>query len=203
MKDGGVMNRAVFIDKDGTLIKNVPYNIDPALITFEEGVVDGLQMLQENDFKLVVISNQSGIAHGYFTEEEFARACQSITDQLRNSRVLLEGFYYCPHHPDGANDRYRSICTCRKPQPGLLVKAAKDLDIDLSDSWMIGDILDDVEAGKRAGCKSILINNGNETKWILSPKRTPDHIAVNFFDAALFIINNSVKQLKKHEEKLG
>ena len=197
------MNRAVLIDKDGTLIKNVPYNIDPALISFEEGVVDGLYLLQKNNFKLVVISNQPGIAHGYFTEDEFAGACQSITGQLRNRQVLLEGFYYCPHHPDGANERYRSICSCRKPQPGLLIKAAKDLDINLHASWMIGDILDDVEAGKAAGCKTILINNGNETEWILSPKRTPDHIAVNFFEAALFILNNSVKQFTKHEEKLG
>lgn len=197
------MNRAVFIDKDGTLIKNVPYNIDPALISFEEGVVDGLHLLKESDFKLVVISNQSGIAHGYFSEAELETAYRSISDQLENRQVLLEAFYYCPHHPDGANERYRTICSCRKPQPGLLIKAAKDLDIDLSASWMIGDILDDVAAGKAAGCKTILINNGNETEWILTPKRTPDHIAVNFFEAALFILNNSVKQFRKHEEKLG
>jgi len=197
------MNRAVFIDKDGTLIKNVPYNVDPALISFEEGVIDGLHLLAENEFKLVVISNQSGIAHGYFTEDEFERACRSISDQLQSRQVLLEGFYYCPHHPDGANESYRSFCSCRKPQPGLLIKAAKDFHIDLDASWMIGDILDDVEAGKAAGCKTILINNGNETEWILTRKRKPDHVAVNFFEAALFILNNSVKQLRKHEEKLG
>ncbi len=197
------MKKAIFIDKDGTLIKDIPYNINHALISFEEGVIDGLHFLQENDFLLVVISNQSGIAHGYFTETEFKKAKDFIIDRLRQEQVHLDGFYYCPHHPEAVHREYAMMCKCRKPQPGLLLEAARDLDIDCNASWMIGDILDDVEAGNRAHCRTVLINNGNETEWILSPQRTPDHVAGNFFDAVLFILNNSAKQLKRHEAKLG
>jgi D,D-heptose 1,7-bisphosphate phosphatase len=197
------MKRAVFIDKDGTLVKDVPYNVDPAFISFEEGVGDGLRILQENDFLLVIISNQSGIAHGYFTEREFKVARDAIIDRLKKQKIILDGFYYCPHHPEAVHLEYSMICMCRKPQPGMLLQAARDLDIDCGASWMIGDILDDVEAGNRARCKTVLINNGNETEWMLSTQRTPDHIAGNFFEAVLFILNNSAKQIRKHEVQLG
>ncbi|HKH59710.1 MAG TPA: HAD family hydrolase [Flavitalea sp.] len=197
------MNKAVFVDKDGTLIKDVPYNIKPELISFEDGVMDGLRVLKQYAFLLVIISNQSGIAHGYFTEDEFLNVKEAISEQLATNRISLDGFYYCPHHPDGLSAEYQSICSCRKPKPGMILQAARDLNIDLHSSWMIGDILDDVEAGNRAGCKTILINNGNETKWRLSTQRTPDHVAGNFFEAALFILNNPVKQFTTHEQKLG
>lgn len=197
------MKKAIFIDKDGTLVKDVPYNIDSAFISFEEGVIDGLRILQRNDFLLVIISNQSGIAHGYFTETEFKKARDVITARLKQEHIHLDGFYYCPHHPEAVHREYALMCRCRKPQPGLLLEAARDLDIDCSASWMIGDILDDVEAGNRARCRTVLINNGNETEWILSTQRTPDHVAGNFFEAVLFILNNSAKQFRKYEAELG
>lgn len=197
------MRKAVFIDKDGTLIKDIPYNVDPAFISFEEGVVDGLRILQENDFSLVIISNQSGIAHGYFTEAKFKIARDAIIDRLKKENINLDAFYYCPHHPEAVHREYAMMCRCRKPQPGMLLQAARDLDIDCTASWMIGDILDDVEAGNRANCKTILINNGNETEWIPGTQRTPGHIAGNFLDAVLFILNNSTKQFRKYETQLG
>ena len=197
------MNRAVFIDKDGTLIKDVPYNVDPTLIAFEEGVIDGLRLLQDAGYLLVIISNQAGIARGYFTEAEFETVKTTITEHLSENRIHIDGFLYCPHHPDAVSDEYKIICKCRKPQPGMLLEAANGLSIDCENSWMIGDILDDVEAGNRAGCRTILINNGNETEWELSTERTPDHVAENFFEAALLVVNDLAKQTKKHEQRLG
>jgi D-glycero-D-manno-heptose 1,7-bisphosphate phosphatase len=90
--------------------------------------------------------------------------------------VALDGFYYCPHHPDGNIEKYSVECNCKKPKPGMILQAAKKFNIDLSQSWLIGDILNDVEAGKMAGCKTILIDNGNETEWMVNKLRLPDYL---------------------------
>src|SRR6185312_52998 len=153
------MNKAIFIDKDGTLIHDVPYNVDPALIKFEDHAFESLYMLQQKGYYLVVVSNQPGISKGYFKEEDLKVVEEKIKKSLFKNKVMLQGFYYCPH----AEEEH---CNCRKPKPGLIFNAARDLEIDLSRSWMIGDILNDVEAGKRSNCKTILIDNGNETEWI-------------------------------------
>ncbi len=181
------MNRAIFIDKDGTLIIDVPYNVDPGLICFEEYAFESLHILQQKGFCLVIISNQPGIELGYFKEDDLKNVERSIRESLRANDIILDGFYYCPH-------AQQSACACRKPAPGLLMKAAKDMDIDLTRSWMIGDILNDVEAGKRCGCKTVLINNGNETEWFLNEQRSPDFMVNHLKEAAEIItlcgINN-------------
>ena len=101
--------------------------------------------------------------------------------------MSLDGFYYCPHHPDGIVPRYAVACDCRKPEPGLIHPAAREHDLALGESWFIGDILDDVEAGRRAGCRTVLIDNGNETEWKRSPLRRPDLVARDLAEAAQFI----------------
>lgn len=171
---------AVFLDKDGTLIDDVPYNVNPALITLAEGVQTGVQRLHSAGLALIVVTNQSGIARGYFTASALPAVREKLAALLD---VPLAGFYYCPHHPQGTVANYAIACECRKPNPGLLLKAATDHGIDLSRSWMIGDILNDVEAGHRAGCRSILIDNGNETEWILNSLRQPNIRANNFTQA--------------------
>ena len=176
------MNKAVFIDKDGTLITDVPYNINIDLIRFEEGAFEGLYLLQQLGYHLIIISNQPGVALGYFTEDKLKNVEERIKASLMSNKINLRAFYYCPHAP-GAG------CGCRKPEPGLIIKAANDLQIDLSTSWMIGDILNDVEAGKTAGCKTILINNGNETEWLVNPQRTPHFIARDLKEAANYIFS--------------
>jgi histidinol-phosphate phosphatase family protein len=102
--------------------------------------------------------------------------------------IYLDGFYYCPHHPNGIVPGYAAECECRKPRPGLLLKAANDMDIDLTSSWMIGDILNDVEAGTRAGCKTILINNDNETGWVSERTKVPEYKAKDLAEAARYIL---------------
>lgn len=177
------MNKAIFIDKDGTLIQDVPYNVNPELIKFEDHAFESLYMLQQKGYYFVIVSNQPGISKGYFTEEDLKAVEEKIKKSLFENRVMLQGFYYCPHDE-------KEHCDCRKPKPGLIFNAARDLEIDLSHSWMIGDILNDVEAGKRSNCKTILIDNGNETEWIWKKQRMPHYMVNDLKAAAEIILHN-------------
>ena len=176
---------AIFLDKDVTLIPDIPYNVDPDRITLSDGAEIALRSFHNSGYKLIVISNQSGVARGYFPEIALAKVEQRLRTLL--NEIPLTGFYYCPHHPQGSIIEYAIDCNCRKPKPGLILQAAQTHHIDLARSWMIGDILNDVEAGRNAGCKTILIDNGNETEWIRSPQRSPHHKVSNLLEAAQII----------------
>jgi D-glycero-D-manno-heptose 1,7-bisphosphate phosphatase len=182
------LTAAIFLDKDGTLVENVPYNVDPALVQFTPGAIAGLQLLSRAGYPLFVVTNQSGLARGYFSEADLQGVEQHLRDQLAQADIPLQGIYACPHHPDGVVAAYRRACDCRKPQPGLLYQAAVDHGIDLTHSWMIGDILHDIEAGRAAGCRTILIDNGNETEWQLTCSRLPHHSVSNLWEAAQIIL---------------
>lgn len=182
------MQKAIFLDKDGTLIPDIPYNVIPQKITLNEGAAEGLQKLRDAGFLFIVISNQSGVARGLFEESALKGVEEKLSGLLDKIGVSLRGFYYCPHHPEGTHPAYSHACDCRKPQPGMLQKAAAEHNIDLTQSWMIGDILHDVEAGNRAGCRTVLINNGGETEWLSGPFRTPAFTAANLNEAAAAIL---------------
>lgn len=175
--------RAIFLDKDGTLVENVPYNVNPELLQLSWHAGQALQVLQGLGYKLIVVTNQAGIAKGLFTETALDLLHHRLCELLAQYGVKLDGFYYCPHSPDGVVSRYAISCMCRKPMPGMLQHAAQEHGIDLQQSWMIGDILHDIEAGRRAGCRTVLIDNGNETEWKLSPLRTPHMTAPDLYAA--------------------
>lgn len=179
--------KAIFLDKDGTLVDNLPYNVDPARIALSIGAGAGLRIFAQLGYRLFVVSNQAGVARGYFSEAALAPVADRLAVLLDREQVALQGFYYCPHHPDGISAPYRCECACRKPMPGMLLQAAAEHALTLSRCWMIGDILHDVEAGNRAGCKTILIDNGNETEWEMSTLRQPDFIAPDLYAAALLV----------------
>lgn len=179
------------MDKDGTLIHNVPYNVDPEKIWLMEGAIAGLQRLHAAQYLLIVVTNQSGVARGYFPESALIAVRERLHQLLDKAGVPLAGFYYCPHHPQGSVTNYAIECECRKPYPGMLYQAAQEHDIDLSQSWLIGDILHDVEAGRSAGCRTVLLDNGNETEWKLSQARLPHHLAANLEDASRLIVTSS------------
>ncbi len=179
--------KAAFIDKDGTLIVDVPFSVDPARIRLIDQALAGVKMLAGAGYEIVVVSNQSGVARGYFEEAALEPVERRLRMLLRGAGVRLSGFYYCPHHHEGKIERYTRRCACRKPLPGLLMRAAAELELDLGQSWMIGDILHDVEAGNRAGCGTVLIDNGNETEWELSPRRIPHFVAADLSRAAAFV----------------
>ena len=181
-----MLKKAIFLDKDGTLIVDKPYNVNPELLIMEDGVIEGLLMMQDLGYELIVISNQPGIAMGLFTLESLEDLIKYFKNLLAGYGIRLNDFFFCPHLPP-VDFEESTACDCRKPKPGLIVRAALLHEIDLSKSWMIGDILNDVEAGNLAGCRSVLIDNGNETEWIKSEYRNPTFVASNFFDAAKFI----------------
>lgn len=172
------MRGAIFLDKDGTLLDDVPYNTDPALMSFARGARSGLAQLARLGCPLVVVSNQPGVAEGRFPEAALAGVERRLREMFAGCGAELAGFFYCPH------GRERGVCDCRKPQPGLFLRASSQLHIDLQRSWMIGDILDDIEAGRRAGCRTVLLDNGNETEWLPGPLRQPQLFARDVAAAA-------------------
>jgi D,D-heptose 1,7-bisphosphate phosphatase len=181
---------AIFLDKDGTIINDVPYNVDLELIELAPGAIEGLRRFSEAGYRLIVVSNQSGVAHGFFPEDALIPVERRLREMLAQAGISLDGFYYCPHHPQAALARYRRRCACRKPAPGLVRRAVDEHEIDLARSWFIGDILDDVETGRRAGCHTALIDNGHETHWQFSPSRVPDLFVADLSEAASMILGH-------------
>lgn len=186
---------AVFLDKDGTLVENEPYNVDPAKIRFYPDVRASLKRLADAGYLLVIVSNQPGVARGLFPEKALHKVERALRNSLREMGVSLAGFYYCPHDPQGSVKGYRMQCECRKPRPGLLVQAAQEMHIELEKSWMIGDILHDVEAGNRAGCRTVLVDRGNETEWQYGEFRRPQLIVKDLRDAAARIVGGLSREV--------
>jgi D-glycero-D-manno-heptose 1,7-bisphosphate phosphatase len=187
---------AIFLDKDGTVLVDEPYNVDPARMWLEPGAGIALRRLGALGVPLIVVSNQSGIAFGKFDPHALSAMEQRLQGLFVENGAELAAFYYCPHHPDGSVETFAVECECRKPLPGLLQRAAAERNIDLTRSWMIGDILDDVEAGNRAGCRTILIDNGHETQWSRTPAtrrlRTAHLVVPNLDIASRAIVRRTV-----------
>lgn len=168
--------RALFLDRDGTLIHPVHFPSRPGELRLYADLGPALRALQKMGFLLVIITNQSGLARGYFSETDLARMHAYLRAELEKMDVRLDGIYYCPHHPEGSIPELAITCECRKPRPGLLLQAAAELDIDLARSWFVGDILDDVEAGNLAGCRTVLVDLDTESPPG-SPLRRPAFVA--------------------------
>ena len=153
------MSRAVFLDRDGTINveKDYLYRIDD--FEFIPGAPEAIRLLNSAGFLVVVVTNQSGVARGYYTEEDVDTLHSHISNELATVGARVDAWNYCPHHPSGKG-RYAFPCNCRKPLPGMLRDAAQRLDIDLSSSIMIGDKLVDMEAAIAAGCRPILVRSG-------------------------------------------
>ncbi len=179
-------HRALFIDRDGTLVHPGHYPSRPEQLRLYDGIGAELRVLQQAGFRLVVITNQAGIARGYFTEAELQHMHDFLTEELEQVGVSINAIYHCPHHPEGVIPELAIRCDCRKPQPGMLLRAATELDLDPRSSWCVGDILDDVEAGNRAGCRTILVDLGSEQSPA-QPIRRPDFVARNTLHALQII----------------
>jgi D-glycero-D-manno-heptose 1,7-bisphosphate phosphatase len=183
--------RAVFLDKDGMLVQDVPYNVDPERIALLPGVGAALRRLQDEGFLLFIVSNQPGVALGRFPASALTGVEARLDEMLAHHGIVISGYGWCTHHPAGLRSAGMIACTCRKPRPGLLLDMAATHSIALDHSWMIGDILDDIEAGARAGCRTILVDRGNETRWRAGRLRTPNAIVYQFADAASIILDGS------------
>lgn len=169
-------HKALFLDRDGTLVHPRHYPSRPEDLRLYDGIGPPLHAARAAGLRLVVITNQSGLARGLFTEGDLDRMHAHLAAELARFDVRLDAIYYCPHHVDGAIPALAVACDCRKPRPGMLLRAAADLGLDLARSWFVGDILDDVEAGNRAGCRTVLVDLGTES----SPQqgiRRPTYVA--------------------------
>ena len=185
-------NPAVFFDRDNTLNFDPGYLSDPNLVNLFEGVGEGIAKLKNDfNFKIIVISNQSGISRGYFTESDVLAVNEKINLILKMQfNTEIDAFYFCPFHPDFSTEEESK---CRKPSPLLVFKAANDLDIDLRKSYFVGDSISDIECGINANLKTVLVNYKNDLGKIISLKnrnKTPNFIAQNFLNVCNLIIED-------------
>jgi D-glycero-D-manno-heptose 1,7-bisphosphate phosphatase len=192
------MHRAVFLDRDGVINELVYYP--------EHGIVDSpfipeqfklfpwvgksIKKLSKEGYKVIIVSNQPGIAKGYLSREGFERIRGKMLSELKAQGACIDGEYYCFHHPEAKIKKLKVNCNCRKPNPGLLLEAAEALDINLSLSWMIGDGLTDVQAGKKAGCKTILLGRMKceLCNFMEEQDARPDAIAPNLLSATQIVV---------------
>ncbi len=170
---------AVFVDRDDTLMVDVSYCNDPEKVELLPLAAEGLSLLSGAGFVIVVVTNQSGLGRGYFTEKDLQEVNERLRAELRALGADYDALYYCPHKPDDG-------CNCRKPSPGLILRAASEQDLDLASSYTIGDREWDIEAGKAAGTRTVLITNGTTSR---SPDRVgADIVAGNLMEAAGLIL---------------
>jgi D-glycero-D-manno-heptose 1,7-bisphosphate phosphatase len=190
------MRRAVFLDRDGTLIEESGYLDRLERLVFFPFSVDAVRVLNQAGFAVVIVTNQAGIARGIVKESFVAEAHRHIAARLEAGGARIDGFYYCPHYPTGVVEKYRTACDCRKPQPGLLVKAGKELDLDLARSFVVGDRWHDLAAGHAVGARGVLVRTGLGHRAERSPEAgtVPDAIVDNLMDAAAWILQRAGAQ---------
>jgi len=184
------MNKAIFLDRDGTINVDKEYIYKVEDFEFEEGAVKGLKILQSLGYQLIIITGQSGIGRGYYSEEDYHKFMDHMHLQLARHNLLIDGEYFCSHHPEKGIGKYKIDCNCRKPKTGMLEQAVKDFDIDLKESWVIGDKTDDIEMGRIASCKTILVKTGKAGKDG-NYKVSPDYIVNNLEESAKIIKNET------------
>lgn len=184
-------DKAIFLDRDDTLIEDPGYINHPDQVKLLDGIAEALIELKALGYKLIVVTNQSAVARGIVTEKVLGEIHSRLKQLLAEQGAFLDKIYYCPYHPDAVVPKYRQESDFRKPNPGMLLKAADEMDIDLSQSWCIGNSSRDVEAGRRAGCKTIQVDMPSHQKQSDSGLSlagvTADHKAVNIKEAVNII----------------
>jgi D,D-heptose 1,7-bisphosphate phosphatase len=177
--------RAVFLDRDLTIIEDMEYSVDASKLKLLPGALEGLKRLREAGYLLVVVTNQSGIARGYFDEASLKAFNAEFVRWMAGKGIALSGTYYCPHYAEGSVPEYAVRCACRKPGPGLLLRAAKELNLDLHASWMIGDRPADIGAGRAAGTRAVRIGRSG------SDEPPADFDAADLLEAAEIILKKA------------
>ena len=198
--------KAIFLDRDDTLIEDPGYISNPDQVKLLDGVAEALIQLKTLGYKLIVVSNQSGVARGIVTEKKLEKIHDRLKQLLAEKNAYLDRIYYCPYHPEGVVPKYRKESNCRKPNPGMLLRAVAEMDIDLEQSWCIGNSNRDIEAGERAGCKTILIDvpyRQKNSSRLSKSGVSPDYKAVNIKEAVNIIkkyLRSPVTKKTKKEE---
>ena len=185
------MNKAVFIDRDGVITHDPPHyahRIDQLKLIQKSA--EAIRLLNKTGFKVVVVSNQSGVARGYYQEKDVEIYNSAMKKELEEKGAYIDAIYYCPHYFEAEIEAYRIDCDCRKPKPGMLKRAENDLDLDLKRSFLVGDKIIDIEAGYRAGCKTILVLTGHgndELKKNANMNIKPNYVSKDLHTASQII----------------
>jgi D,D-heptose 1,7-bisphosphate phosphatase len=187
---------AVFLDRDGTINVEVGYLDSPERLLMIPGAAEAIRSINESGLKTIVVTNQSGVARGFFNEEMVLKIHGRIQEILNAHGAWIDRFYYCPHHPTHGQGRYLKDCDCRKPAPGMLLKAADELSLSLEDSFIVGDTLNDIEAGVRVGVRGALVQTGHggESAATLAAAGDsggrgglPAYVAASLYEAVVWI----------------
>lgn len=166
------MKKVIFLDRDGTINVEKDYLHKIEDFQFEEGALEGLKIFKELGYKVVVVTNQSGIARGYYTENDLQKLNNYMMEKVKEAGGEIEKCFYCPHHPEKGIEEYKVQCSCRKPESGMLLEAQKEFDIDLKNSFIVGDKISDIEAGERVGVTPVLVETGYGKKTLAKEKIT-------------------------------
>jgi len=185
--------RAIIMDRDGTVCEEVGYVNHVTRVRLLPRSAEAIRRANEAGFQTVVVTNQAGVARGYFAEQLVDEVHDRVREMLAEGGARVDGLYYCPHHPDVGAPAYRKVCDCRKPRPGMLLRARDEMGIDLARSFMIGDSVRDVEAGHRAGATTVLVLTGygrgeyeyQSHGWSVKP----DHVVDDLLDAVDWILS--------------
>lgn len=186
--------RAVFLDRDGTINVEVNYLNNVDQLNLIDGTARAIEMLNNKGFKVIIFTNQAAIARGYLSEDYLDVIHQELKNMLEAENAFIDAVYYCPHHPTAGTGAYTKNCQCRKPNPGMLLTAAEEHRIDLSASYTVGDKLSDLGAGHAVGCKNILVRTGygrEAEKEIPNHHFRPDYIADNLLAASKWILDEN------------
>ncbi len=191
-------HRAVFLDRDGTINEEVGYLDDLAKLKIIPAAFEAVRLINAAKMKAVVITNQAGVARGLFSEDFVKTANKFLHAEFLKENALIDAFYYCPHHPTEGIGSYRRECDCRKPAAGMLIQAAQEMNIDLTRSYIIGDRYNDMEAGKRAQVKCVLVKTGFGQSVLqddgpdkLTAYNQPDFIAADILEAVRWILREN------------
>ncbi len=187
---------AVFIDRDGVINKEVDHLRDASQLVLLPNVGKAIKRINDLNIPAIIVTNQSSVARGFITEHQLHIIHKALLELLEETGAFIDGIYYCPHHPEIGSYGYKMQCTCRKPNHGMLLKAAEEFNIKLDSSTMIGDSISDMKAAWNAGCKSILVSTGHgqKAKQLLEhEENTPDYIANDLSDAINWLITTHFK----------
>jgi D-glycero-D-manno-heptose 1,7-bisphosphate phosphatase len=181
--------KAAFIDRDGVINKERDYVHRISDFVLLPGALEGLALLRDAGYLLIVVTNQAGIARGYYDQSDLDRLHVHLRALLAKQGISLDRIYFCPHHPQGSIETLAIECRCRKPMPGMLLEAAKDFDLDLAASVLIGDKLSDVQAGRRAGVgRTVIVESGHHVEQ--AARLEADLVAADLFAAARVLTSN-------------
>jgi D-glycero-D-manno-heptose 1,7-bisphosphate phosphatase len=178
-----VSQRAVFLDRDGTIIRQVDLMHEVSQLRLLPGSAAAIRLLNEKNIPVIVVTNQPVVARGVATEREIELVHEELNRRLQARGAHIDAFYVCPHHPNATLEQYRTQCSCRKPDPGMILRAAEEHGIDLSSSVMIGDSTQDITAGNRAGVRTILVRTGHGGRDPWQYPCVPDWTANNLLEA--------------------